>query len=86
VAEIAAEPSAPVSSVAAEPLPKSSILDTVMQECGIGAGFDSFDHGDQVPSPGLPDISWYNIPKRGRNYQIAAKYSKWLNIPNGSYT
>jgi hypothetical protein len=30
---------------------------------------------------GLPDFSWYNIPKRGKNYQndykITIKYTKW---------
>jgi hypothetical protein len=34
--------------------------------------------------PGLPDFSWYNIPKRGKIYQIATKYTKWpQNISNG---
>jgi hypothetical protein len=23
--------------------------------------------------PGLPDLSWYNIPKRGKMYQMAIK-------------
>jgi hypothetical protein len=33
--------------------------------------------------PELPDISWYNIPKRGNIYQINIKYGKWpQNIPN----
>jgi hypothetical protein len=33
--------------------------------------------------PGLPDLSWYNIPKRGKN-KITVKYTKWpQNIPNG---
>jgi hypothetical protein len=32
--------------------------------------------------PELPDISWYNIPKRGNIYQINIKYGKWpQNIP-----
>jgi hypothetical protein len=32
---------------------------------------------------GLPDFSWYNIPKRGKIYQITIKYTKWpQNIPN----
>jgi hypothetical protein len=35
----------------------------------------------------LPDFSWYNIPKRGKNYQSnhkAPRYTKWLeNRPNG---
>jgi hypothetical protein len=41
--------------------------------------------------PGLPDFSWHNSPKRGKNipnghkiYQMATKYTKWpQNIPNG---
>jgi hypothetical protein len=33
---------------------------------------------------GLPDFSWYNIPKRGKIYQITTKYNKWLlNLPIG---
>jgi hypothetical protein len=40
---------------------------------------------------GLPDFSWFNIPKREKIYQITAKntqmgtkYTKWpQNIPNG---
>jgi hypothetical protein len=33
---------------------------------------------------GLPDLSWYKIPKRGKIYQITPKYYKWLkNRPNG---
>jgi hypothetical protein len=33
---------------------------------------------------GLPDFSWYNIPKRGKMYQITIKYIKWpQNISNG---
>jgi hypothetical protein len=32
---------------------------------------------------GLPDFSWYNVPKRGKIYQIIIKYSEWLqNIQN----
>jgi hypothetical protein len=27
---------------------------------------------------GLPDFSWYNIPKRVKIYQITTKYTKWL--------
>jgi hypothetical protein len=27
--------------------------------------------------PGLPDFSWYKIPKRGKIYQMTTKYSKW---------
>jgi hypothetical protein len=35
-------------------------------------------------TPGLPDFSWYNIPKRGKIYQITIKYTKWpYNRPNG---
>jgi hypothetical protein len=37
-----------------------------------------------VVTAGLPDFSWYNIPKRGKYiptyhkvYQIATKYTKW---------
>jgi hypothetical protein len=34
--------------------------------------------------PGLPDFSWYNIPNRGKIYQITLKYLKWpQHIPNG---
>jgi hypothetical protein len=34
--------------------------------------------------PGLSDFSWYNIPKRGKIYQISIKYTKWpYNRPNG---
>jgi hypothetical protein len=37
------------------------------------------------PGAGLPDFSWYNIPKRGKTYQITIKYSKWpQNILTGS--
>jgi hypothetical protein len=28
-------------------------------------------------NPGLPDFSWYNIPKRGEKYQMTTKYTKW---------
>jgi hypothetical protein len=32
----------------------------------------------------LPDFSWYNVPKRGKIYQITIKYTKWpQNVPNG---
>jgi hypothetical protein len=35
-------------------------------------------------SAGLPDFSCFNIPKRGKIYQITRKYTKWPeNIPNG---
>jgi hypothetical protein len=34
--------------------------------------------------PGLPDLSWCNIPKRGKMYQITIQYTKWPQyIPNG---
>jgi hypothetical protein len=34
--------------------------------------------------PGLPDFSWYNIPKGGKIYQMTTKYTKWpLHISNG---
>jgi hypothetical protein len=36
------------------------------------------------PTPGLPDFSWYKIPKTGKNipnghkiYQMAIKFTKW---------
>jgi hypothetical protein len=33
---------------------------------------------------GLPDFSWYNIPKRGKIYQMTTKYTKWpKNVSNG---
>jgi hypothetical protein len=37
---------------------------------------------------GLPDFSWYNIPKRVEIYQITTKYTKRsYNIPkNSEYT
>jgi hypothetical protein len=28
--------------------------------------------------PGLPDFSWYKIPKWGEIYQMTTKYTKWL--------
>jgi hypothetical protein len=32
---------------------------------------------------GLPDFSWYKIPKRGKIYQMAIKYFQWpQNRPN----
>jgi hypothetical protein len=27
--------------------------------------------------PGLPDFTWYNLPKREQKYQINTKYTKW---------
>jgi hypothetical protein len=37
------------------------------------------------PVPGLPDFSWYNIPKREKYAKMTTKYTNWpLNIPNGS--
>jgi hypothetical protein len=27
--------------------------------------------------PGLPDVSWCDIPTRGKIYQIATKYTRW---------
>jgi hypothetical protein len=34
---------------------------------------------------GLPDISWYNVPKRAKNVPNEYKITKCsLNIPNGS--
>jgi hypothetical protein len=36
-------------------------------------------------SPGLPDFSWYNKPKREKIYLVTMKYTKWpQNIPNGT--
>jgi hypothetical protein len=33
---------------------------------------------------GLPDFSWYNIPKWEKLQQVTFKYTKWpQNIPNG---
>jgi hypothetical protein len=33
--------------------------------------------------PGLPDFTWYNLPKRKKIYQITVKYTKWpQNILN----
>jgi hypothetical protein len=33
---------------------------------------------------GMPDLSWLNITKRGKTYQITIQYAKWpQNIPNG---
>jgi hypothetical protein len=29
-----------------------------------------------VQRPGLPDFSWYNVPKRGKIYHVATKYPK----------
>jgi hypothetical protein len=35
-------------------------------------------------SAGLPDITWYNITKTGKIYQLTIKYTKWpQNIPTG---
>jgi protoporphyrinogen oxidase len=44
--------------------------------------------GDMIAGPvqtaGLPDFSWYNIPKREKIYQITIRYSKMdKNIPEG---
>jgi hypothetical protein len=30
---------------------------------------------DLDPGAGLPDFSWYNIPERGKIYQISIKYT-----------
>jgi hypothetical protein len=36
---------------------------------------------------GLPDFSWYGIPKREKYTKITTKYTKWQsNIPNGHKT
>jgi hypothetical protein len=32
---------------------------------------------EQAFAPGLPDFSWFKIPKRGKLYQISTKYTKW---------
>jgi hypothetical protein len=29
---------------------------------------------------GLPDLSWYNIPKTGKISQITIKYTEWPNM------
>jgi hypothetical protein len=36
------------------------------------------EHPDIEPDAVLPDFSWSKIPKRGKIYQITAKYAKWL--------
>jgi hypothetical protein len=37
----------------------------------------------QVHASGLPDLSWYNIPKRGKDIPKNVKYTKWQkNAPN----
>jgi protoporphyrinogen oxidase len=34
--------------------------------------------------PGLPDFSWYNVPKREKYTKMTTKFTKWpLDIPNG---
>jgi hypothetical protein len=34
---------------------------------------------------GLPDFSWYKIPKMGKIYHITIKYTKWpKNRPNSN--
>jgi hypothetical protein len=30
-----------------------------------------------VTSPGLPDFSWYNLPKREKSHQMTTKYTGW---------
>jgi hypothetical protein len=45
------------------------------------ANFWYFNHTRLVcpanrPPSGLPDFSWYNLPKQGKIYQITAKYTK----------
>jgi hypothetical protein len=35
---------------------------------------ESYFYGS--PGAGLPDFSWYNIPKRGKIYRITTKYIK----------
>jgi hypothetical protein len=37
-------------------------------------------------SPGLPDFSWHNIPKRGKIYQITTKLPNFLQIAQMSIT
>jgi hypothetical protein len=38
---------------------------------------------DYAFGAGLPDFSWYNIPKRDKIYQMTLKYTKGpQNIPN----
>jgi hypothetical protein len=36
------------------------------------------------PDQGCQIFSWHNIPKQGKIYQMAIKYTKWpQNVPNG---
>jgi hypothetical protein len=51
-----------------------------------------FFTASQTGVSGLPDFSWYNIPKRGKIYQSTTKYTKWTqnmytkwteHLPNG---
>jgi hypothetical protein len=59
--------------------------------CGFMFMFDCSINCRNVFGPGLPDFSWYNIPKRVKlitrykKYRMAAKHTKWpQNIPNGN--
>jgi hypothetical protein len=47
--------------------------------------YDASKHFDRLPfvRPGLPDFSWYNLPQRGKIYQMNIKCSKWSKkLPN----
>jgi protoporphyrinogen oxidase len=58
--------------------PKISLSQAQASLCLIGCG-----HVDSTS--GLPDFSWYNIPKWEKIYQITIKYTKWTQYtPNGS--
>jgi hypothetical protein len=43
----------------------------------------TYDPEKSAYGPGLPDFSWYMIPKLEKMYQMNTKYNKWSkNIPN----
>jgi hypothetical protein len=56
--------------------------------------FDFFQSGKREKSvfcdkfgSGLPDLSWDNLPNRGKMYQITTIYTKWQqNIPKRTKT
>jgi hypothetical protein len=53
-------------------------------EVGSAILVATFVHCASWLDHGLPDFSWYNMPKRKKIYQITMKYTKWSqNIPNG---
>jgi hypothetical protein len=44
----------------------------------FGAVFCGAITGCNISTPGLPDFSWYNIPKREHMYKmVTIKYTKW---------